>query len=177
MIITRSQFCRISQAHRRQDWTYNSWWNCENTPILVFGSGKGKISWFILLELVFETFMLYEIFKRLMFDDSCSMICPDLEDVVCFVQDFLLLYPHRRVDLMDLALGYLVYFCLLTKTEFSCWTFVSCLENVFLWRVYVIVYWCALVSYYGMLMLLMCHNVCWISNWLGDKKFVLGLFA
>jgi len=42
---------------------------------------------------------------------------------------------------MSLALGCLIYFGLLTKTEFSYWTFVSCLENVFFWRVDVIVLW------------------------------------
>ena len=41
---------------------------------------------------------------------------------------------------MGLTLGCLVYFCLLEKIEFSCWTCVSCLENVFLWKVDVIVY-------------------------------------
>ena len=101
-----------------------------------------------------------------MFGDSCLTLCLDLEDVVCFVQVFWFLYPHRRVGLMGLALGCLVYFCLLAKTEFSCWTFVSCLENVFLWRVDVIVYSCDCVSWYGMLMWLMCCSVCWIpTNW------------
>jgi len=33
--------------------------------------------------------MLYEIFERLMFGDSCLTICLDLEDVMCFVQVFL----------------------------------------------------------------------------------------
>jgi len=41
---------------------------------------------------------------------------------------------------MSLALRCLVYLCLLAKTEFSCWTFVSCFENMFIWRVDVIVY-------------------------------------
>jgi len=54
--------------------------------------------------------MLYEIFERLMFGDSCLTICSDLENVVCFVQVFWLLYPHRRVDLMGFALGCLVNF-------------------------------------------------------------------
>ena len=76
--------------------------------------------------------MLYEIFERLMFGDSCLTICPHLKDVMCFVQVFWLLYPHCRVGLMSFKLGCLVYFCLLAKIEFSCWIFVSYLKNVFI---------------------------------------------
>ena len=123
--------------------------------ILVLNYGKWEIGWFSLLRLVFWTFMLYEI----------------------FVQVFWLLYTHRMVGFMGLALGCLVYFCLLAKTEFSCWTFVSCLKNVFLWRVDVILYWCALVSCYDMLMWLMCCNVCWILSRLSDKNCVEIIFV
>ena len=67
-----------------------------------------------------------------MFNDYCLTICPDLEDMVCFVQVFWLVYPHPMVSLMGLAFECLVYFCLVTKNEFSCWIFVSCPKNVFL---------------------------------------------
>ena len=89
---------------------------------------------------MFRTLMLHDIFERLMFGDSCLTLYPDLEDVVCFMQVFWLLYPHHMADLMGLVLWCLVYFCLPEKTKFSCWTFVSCHENVSLWRVDIIIY-------------------------------------
>ena len=69
--------------------------------ILVLGYySKGKIGWFIRPRLVFETFMLYEKFERLMFGDSCLTIYPYLEDMVYFVQVFLasILSSQDRFD-------------------------------------------------------------------------------
>jgi len=40
-----------------------------------------------------ETSMLYEIFERLMFGDSCLTFCSCLEVMVCFVHIFLAFVP------------------------------------------------------------------------------------
>ena len=52
------------------------------------GYSKRKISWFLLLRLVFGTSMLYDLFEKLMFGDSCLIFCPYLK-VVVFCIDFL----------------------------------------------------------------------------------------
>ena len=67
--------------------------------------------------------MLYEIFKRLMFGDSCLTFCPGLEVVMCFCAGFLAFVSSSQGRFDVLVIGCLDCFCLLAKILFICWNF------------------------------------------------------
>ena len=130
--------------------------------IFVLGYGKGNIDGLILLDLVFGTFMLYELFERLMLD-WLSMF------------NTLSRFESRGV----FSLGFLDY----VSCSWSVWwfwrlsvwlTFIWCLLDfcVLFWE-YVffgelILYFVVLLSCSGMLKWLMCYKVCWILSWLNE---------
>jgi len=65
------------------------------------GYGKGKIGGFLFSGLVFGTFMLYEVFEKLMFGDSCLTFCSGLKVVMCFCASFSASVSLLQLDVYD----------------------------------------------------------------------------
>jgi len=64
---------------------------CGTKEYLVLGYDKGTIGWFLLLGLMFGTFMLYEVFEKLMLGNLCLRSWLGLEVFVWFSVGFWLL--------------------------------------------------------------------------------------